>query len=451
VVRAEGRVPVDAEDGVTVAGEAGQTVCVDPKAPAAVLVGYAVFASTEDGPWSRPANASLEVLPGVTNVRLTAENGVVDGRWTIHPEVVRVQVHRDDGREIPTSGRTHFRDRTAAEGAEHTYTFVAHYHRADGSTAPSAPVRMRTADTGRLLPLRALSLKAVFDDARPKVALAWKQQPDSDIVIRRAATPCPWEFGEAVSFDDLADYGEEVVGDRAEQDGWCTLTAEVPIGRFHYVPFTIGPGGAVRGHGDGLGVVVPVHGIRHQRFGERLTLAWQWPAEAGIAQVRWRTEHGSGQFEITRQQYQSGGGCHVDVGPGRATVRVRTRAVTEAGDCFSPDIELVVPERAPTVTYSVDMTRRPVVGGGTVRVRLSADQDIAQVVVVVVAAQGAVMPRRPADGTQLLRGQQVLGPNRDVVLTAELPRLRKPYWVRCFVETEGVRLVDPSVSQLKVS
>jgi hypothetical protein len=207
----------------------------------------------------------------------------------------------------------------------------------------------------------------------------------------------------------------------------------------------------VRGHGDGLGIALPVHGVRQQRFGDRLTLAWEWPDQVGVVDVRWQGDHDSGRFELTRQQYQSGGGCHVRVGPGQVTVKVRTKVVTEAGECVSPDVELAISAQVPTVSYSVDMFRRPVVGGGTVRVRLTADQNVPRCVVVVVAAPGAVMPRRPADGQQLARQAQAFGPDQEVVLTAELPRLRKPYWVRCFLETEGVRLVDPSVKQLKVS
>lgn len=450
VVRREGVVPADADDGVVIAVETGRTVCSDPKAPAAVTVGYAVFASVEGGPWSRPSGVVLDVLPGVGDVRLSFADGVVEGRWSVHPDAVAVTVHRGDGTLIKTGSRTSFHDRTAPEGTEQTYTFVVRYRGVGGREAESAPVRARTTTTGRPVPVRGLSLRPAPGE-RPRVAVAWKQQPGAEVVVRRAAEVCPWEFGAVVPPLELEAYGEEVVGDRNERDGWQTLTAEVPTGRFHYVPFTLGPGGAVRGHDEALGIALPISGLRHQRFGEDLLLSWEWPQEVGTADVRWRTAADSGSVVLTRQQYRTGGGCRIGCGAGEVTVEVRTLVHSDGGECRSPEVALVVPDRPPMVRYTVDMTRKPLVGGGTVRVRLTADQEIPSCVVVVVAAQGPVMPRRPADGRELVRGEQFLDRDREIELSADLPRLRKPYWVRCFVETEGVRVVDPSIKYLKVS
>jgi hypothetical protein len=102
------------------------------------------------------------------------------------------------------------------------------------------------------------------------------------------------------------------------------------------------------------------------------------------------------------------------------------------------------------------MARRPLIGGGTVRVRLTANQRVGRAVVLVVVAPGVVMPRSPSDGQVLLRSQQDLAAGHEVELTTELPRLRKPYWVRCFLEDNGpdstaTQLIDPPTKQLKVS
>jgi hypothetical protein len=108
------------------------------------------------------------------------------------------------------------------------------------------------------------------------------------------------------------------------------------------------------------------------------------------------------------------------------------------------------------VSYTVDMMRRPLIGGGTVRVRLTANQPVGRAVVLVVVAPGLVMPRRATDGQVVLRSQQDLVADHEVELTAELPRLRKPYWVRCFLEDNdggraATQLIDPPTKQLKVS
>lgn len=451
LVRKEGRIPADPDDGVVIAVEAGRTVAVDRKVPAGTAVGYAVFASAEGSPWSRPAGVEAEVLPGVGAVRLSYSDGAVEGRWVVHPDAIGVEVLRGDGVAIATSGRTQFRDRTAPEGSEQVYTLTARYRRGDGTEARSAPVRVRTTANGRPLPVRALSLQASKGGTGPRVILAWKAQPEAEVVIRRAVTPCRWEFGEVVSPGELDGFGEEVVGTRDENDGWQTLVADVPTGRFHYVAFTIGPSGAIRGHDEALGLALPVSGLQHQRLGDAVLLAWEWPEQVGTAEVRWLAGGESGKQLLTRQQYQTGGGCRIPCGPVEVQVKVRTKVLTEGGECTSADVELIVPASPPTVHYTVEMTRKPLVGGGTVKVRLRSDQEIARCTVIVVAAEGPVMPRRPTDGRELVRGERALSPAHDVELITTLPRLRKPYWVRCFVDTAGVHIVDPPVKQLKVS
>ncbi|OXM47039.1 hypothetical protein [Amycolatopsis alba] len=451
LVRKEGRVPADPDDGVVIMVEAGKSVAVDRKVPAGTPVGYAVFASAEGSPWSRPAGVTAEVLPGVGDVRLSFSDGAIEGRWIVHPEAVGVDVVRGDGVTITTGGRTQFRDRTAPEGNEQVYTLIARYRRGDGTEAASAPVRVRTAVGGRPLPVRALTLQAAKGGTGPRVKLAWKAQADTEVVIRRAATPCRWQFGEVVTPADVGDYGEEVLGTRDENDGWQTLVADVPTGRFHYVAFTVGPNGAIRGHDEALGLALPVSGLQCRRLGDAVLLAWEWPEQVGTAEVRWQAGQESGKQLLTRQQYQTGGGCRIPCGQVEVRVKVRTKVLAEGGECTSADVELTVPARPPTVRYTVDMTRKPLVGGGTVKVLLRADQAIPRCTVIVVAAEGPVMPRRPADGRELIRGERALSPDHDVDLITALPRLRKPYWVRCFVDTAGVHIVDPPVKQLKVS
>lgn len=456
LVRKTDRVPADPADGVLVR-EDSATVTVDPAAPAGQLVGYAVFAATDEGPWSRPAGVSIEVLPPVHDVRLTAERGIVQGRWQVHPDVFSVEVRRggSDGVLLPRSGKTEFHDRvdTEAEPAERVYTLVACYRRTDGSEARSTAVQARTTNRGRLQPVSGLHLSAVSGENGPRVAIRWRQARDAEVTVRRASRPCGWEFGEVVPLAELASYGEEVRG-RSESDGeWRTLISDVPTGLFHYVPFTLGPSGAVRGFDNSLGIALPMTGLRHQRLGEELVLSWVWPEQVGTAEIRWRGSGDSSRVRLTRQQYQTAGGFRIRCGTGEVNVRVRSVLFAEGGECFSADAELTVPERPPSVRYTVELTRRPLLGT-TARVRLTADQSVPRCTVLVVAAQGVVMPNRPTDGQLVLRSDQELQAGQEVELSAELPRLRRPYWVRCFLDDDAHRnaahLVDPPTTQLKV-
>lgn len=465
VVRREGRHPVDPDDG-TVIGEDDKTVLVDRTAPAGLLVGYAVFAATEagaqKGAWSRPIVVTIQFLPPVHNERLTLEQGVVDGQWQVHPGVLAVEVRRggsessggDAGTTVPTTSKTSFRDRNVPEDSDHVYTITARYRCGDGSTALARAVVARATSQAQVLPVSALSV--LPGERSSQVVIKWRQSADAEVTVRRANKPCVWEFGTVVSSADLAGYGQEVTGQVTDEGEWRTLTADAPTGRFWYVPFTLGPAGAVCGQEAVMGIALPITDLRHQRLGPEVVLSWTWPEQMGAAEVRWRTPTDSGRHRLTKQQYQDAGGCRIRSGTAQLQVQVRGVAVSEGGECLASAVELTVPELPPAVSYTVDMSRRPLVGGGTVRVRLTADQPVARAVVLVIVAPGPVMPRRPADGQVLLRSSQDLVAGHEVELTAALPRLRKPYWVRCFLEANGeghapVQLIDPPTRQLKVS
>ena len=454
LVRRADRAPTDPADGFVVA-EGQDTVAQDEKAPAARLVGYAVFASSDGENWSRSTGATVEVLPPVHNVRLTAEHGAVEGRWQVHPEAVEVEVRRGAGTTgdvVPTTSRTSFRD-AVADGTDERYTLTAVYTRADGAKARSAGTLVRTSTHGHVPPVPALRLVAVPDVPTPRVAISWRQVTDAEVVVRRGNEPAPWDFGAVVPAAEMSRYGQEITGFTEDDGEWRTLTVDVPNGRFWYVPFTIGTGGeVVCGHVAELGLATPVGDLRHQRLGDELVLSWNWPDSAGTAEVAWRAGGTAQRTRLTRQQYRDAGGYRIRCDHEQVEVEVRTVVPAENGDCFSPVVAATIAGRAPRVSYTVEQTRRPVVGGGTVRVRLNADVSVASCTVLVVVAPGPVMPRKPADGQVLLRGKADLHPDVEVELTAEIPRMRKPYWVRCFVEDDDrVRLVDPPTRQLKVS
>jgi hypothetical protein len=454
LVRRAGRVPTDSGDGVTVT-EDRATVAVDPKVPAGHLIGYAVFASADGGSWSRPAATTIEVLPPVHKVRLTNENGVVEGRWQGHPEVVAVEVRRGasgtTGTQVHVAGTTAFRD-GAPDGAEQVYTLTAVYRRADGTLARSVPTVARTATHGQAQPVAALRLVALDGERRPRVAISWRQAAGAEVVVRRGTEPAPWNFGAVVPAAELSTYGQEVTGYQEDDGEWRTLTVDAPTGRFWYLPLTIGPDGdAVCGHAAELGVAMPVTDLRHQRLGDELVLSWSWPESVGIAEVRWRSPTGSARHRLTRQQYQTAGGYRARCGAGEVTVEVRTVVLAEGGECVSPPVTLAVAGSPPQLRYTVEASR-PLLGAGTVRVRLTADRPVPPCTVSLVVARGLVMPRRADDGQLLLRSVQEVRPGQQVELNTDLPRLRRPYWLRCFVEeADLVQLIDPPTSQLKVS
>ncbi len=468
VVRGEGREPVDADDGHQIPVGSGHWTA-DDEPPVGRRLHYAVFARTllpqtlssqasQAGRWSRPAGATAEVIPPVTAVVIEGGSNVVTGRWRVHPDVAAVEVRRTAGVTAGVSGgegepvavernRT-FRDETAVDGVQYHYTLVACYPPpAGGRALRSAPVVVRGATRLEARPVAALTATQAAG-AGLAVRLSWRQRPGSDIVIRRSPQPCPWEYGQAVALVELAGYGVELGGTLTTKGESMTLVAPAPPGRCYYVPFTFGTHDAVRGQDAVVDLADPVRRVRAQRFGDDVRVTWRWPDETSAADVQWA----GGRRRITLQQYRDEGGCQLRGVPGRSRVEVAAVILGESGESRSTPTSAEVEERPPRLTYQLRRRGHRLAGGVTCVVTLSGAEPVSGVTLIIVAAAGPAMPLSPEGGVELLRQPVVIDPAAPVVLEAPVPRLRKPYWLRCFLaEPAPALLVDPPVSQLKVS
>ncbi|MDA3627830.1 hypothetical protein OU415_20510 [Saccharopolyspora sp. WRP15-2] len=191
----------------------------------------------------------------------------------------------------------------------------------------------------------------------------------------------------------------------------------------------------------------PVTSLEGRHFGNEFVLSWVWPDDVRMAEVCWTGAATGGSRRLTRQQYQAEGGCRIDIGPGEASVQVTSIAATDAGEGRSKPSELTVSGPAAQVSYQVERRNR-LFGASTARIVFRSDHPVPECSIVVVIASGRVMPLGPDDGDVVHREVHRIDGTAEV--TVELPR-RKPFWVRCFVRTPGIELVDPPVSQLKVS
>lgn len=205
----------------------------------------------------------------------------------------------------------------------------------------------------------------------------------------------------------------------------------------------------VRGSVRESAEVPPVAELGAQRRGDRLVLSWAWPAEVAVAEVDWSGST-SGRMRVTRHEYQEQGGCRIDVGNGAVRVRVRGVCTGRGRSGFSPPAAVDVAGGAPRIRYSVERKLRPLVGGGTVRIRCVADQDV-RCTLAVVARQGRVMPEGPDEGRVLHREPCELNAQDPLEVSVELPRLKRPFWIRCFAEDTTAQLVPPATSDMKVS
>lgn len=457
VVRGQGREPVDADDGDEIPVGSGH-LTADDEPPVGRRLHYAVFARTASGQWSRPACATAEIIPPVTAVVIEGGTNVVTGRWRVHPDVATVEVRRtagvtvgvlgDQGEPVAVERNRAFRDETAVDGVQYFYTLVACYPRPGGGGAlRSAPVVVRGATRVEARPVAELTATPATG-ASLAVRLSWRQRPGSEIVIRRSPQPCPWKYGQAVAPAELAGYGVELGGTLTTKGESMTLVAPVPPGRSYYVPFTLGTPDAVRGQDAVVDLADPVHRVRAQRFGDDVRVTWLWPDEVSAADVQWA----GGRRRITLQQYRDEGGCQLRGVPGMSRVEVGAVILGESGESRSPLTSVEVEERPPRLTYQLRRRGYRLAGGVTCVVTLSGAEPVPGVTLIIVAAAGHTMPLSPDVGVELLRQPVVIDPAAPVVLEVPVPRLRKPYWLRCFLaEPTPALLVDPPVSQLKVS
>ncbi|MDA3646422.1 hypothetical protein LZ318_04225 [Saccharopolyspora indica] len=200
---------------------------------------------------------------------------------------------------------------------------------------------------------------------------------------------------------------------------------------------------AVRHRARVVPTLPPVTSLEGRHFGRELVLSWVWPDGVRMAEVTWE----GGSRRLTRQQYTDDGGCRIDAGPGETRVRVVSIATADDGENRSNPGELVVSGPPAQVGYQVERRNR-LFGPSSARILLTSDLPVPECEVVVVIAPGRVMPQQPDDGNVAHRAVHRI--DDPVEITVELPR-RKPFWLRCFVSTPGIDLVDPPVTQLKVT
>ncbi len=478
VVRREERPPAGIDDGCEIPAGSGYSIngysINDDAPPVGRPVHYAVFARTvsaqagsaqagsaQAGPWSLPACAAVRVVPPVTDVVIEGGRDLITGRWRIHPDVAVVEVHRSsvtavpDGRGEPVPPKDMtvqrnrgFCDETAAEGVAYFYTLIACYPHPNGAGAlRSSAVVVRGATRPEARPVAALTATAA-PGADLAVRLSWSQSPGSEIVIRRSPRPCPWEYGQLVALTELAGYGDELEGTVTTKGGSMTLLAQVPPGRSYCVPFTLDIDGAIRGQDAVVDLADPVHRLRAQRFGDDVRITWCWPEAVSAAEVRWA----GGSRRITVAQYRDEGGCQLRGVPTVSRVEVGAVMLGDSGECHSPTTSVLVEPRSPQLSYQLRRRGTRLTGGVWCVVTLSGAQPVVGVTIIIVAAPGHAMPPSPEAGVELLRQRVVIDPAAPVVLEAAVPRLPKPYWLRCFLaEPAHVQLLDPPLSQLKVS
>jgi hypothetical protein len=454
VCRTEQRPPAATTDGVVV-HRGPDKACVDAHAPVAREVCYGVFAVAADRPSSRPATASVTVLPPVS--RLDAEVGPasVALRWSAHPAAHEVWVTRAQagGPTVPvtvTGGGC-----LAAglpEGQPQHFEVVAVYRGLDGAELRSVAEKINATPRSEARPIPKLRAWPVELGGAVGLRVSWMPVDNSDVRIMRSATPPAWKLGDRVSQQEMTEFGEELTGRRTPGPREVVIEADTPPGVHHLVPFSIGGTGIVVGRPTVVAVTDPVRHLVVTPFATYATVSWEWPSSAQQAELSWELDGDADCVLINRAQYRSAGGARVPLG--RAPYTVEVRAVITVGDApfTAPPVEGVVDAVLDTaISYAISATPAiGPIGGRSKRVVFRSDQGCRDVRVRMVALPGRVMPTTADSGVPLLDATLALRPGVPVEHHVSVPRsVRRPYWVRCFVVSGAARLIDPPISSLK--
>jgi hypothetical protein len=459
VVRAE-RPPRSVGDGEPVV-DATRPEGHDGDPPVARELHYAVFAST-GGEWSRPATATATVVPPVFAVQVRVQPEAVSCGWRLHRAVETVRVRRTVGRPpaLATDGsavdasRTGFVDPVATDQTDRFYGIVAVYRDPQGREV-TAPMVVAQVSPRRDAPayVDRVRLHLTANDAgTATVQVSWTTPATGTVSIRRAASRPDWPAGTTIKRDEVNGYGEPVVGDRLVQGPETLVEATVPSGQFVYVPFTVNAtaGTAIVGEVATLNVTQPVQQLQVRRTGDQVNVAWVWPPALTLVDVEYIPPGGTPtRRRISRGQFAESG-CYLPVEPAGGRITVRGVSRNGPAETLSAPVSTTVEGRTVTIEYHLDRTGGPF--SRTRQLRVSVDRRCHDVELVLEAASGPAMPARPGKGTILASFTQLtLEPDAPWIVPFELPRLVKPYWLRCFVvRPDGVRVVDP-VNEMKVS
>jgi len=446
--------PAAPSEGQPVYHDRGDS-CADPGAPVAQTVRYAVFATGDGRPTSRPAAVTVPaLLPPVTGLRSAVSESTAALSWSAHPAAeVRVTWTPPAGPpvSVPVTG-SGCQVTGLEQGVPQYFEVTAVYRGPGGADLRSVPETVRLTARPPARPVTTLRAHPVVIDGGIRVQVSWIAAGWTDVKVIRAAQEPAMPLGSTVSADAMAAIGHEVTGPSAAIPGRTGFEATLPPGVHRLVPFSGGGSGMIIGKAVMVAVTDPVRHLSYSAFADYATLSWEWPENSGVAEVHWQLDGEENVTLVDIGRYRTGGGFRVPLGNGPCQVEVRA-VISAAGRSYtSPPAAVEIPHVVgPTIRYNVStgLSVGPF-GGRTKRVEFVAEQPCSGVRVVMVARPGPVLPADASDGERIL--DEVLPPEPGVpaVFTPTVPGwIRKPYCCRCFVLAGRSRLVDPPVSRLK--
>ncbi|MFC4591166.1 hypothetical protein [Sphaerisporangium corydalis] len=419
----------------------------DERPPVNTPITYTVVARREAAVSMPAAAAPVVVRPEPGDIRLTAGDGVVSGRWSRPAEAARVVVTRD-GRAL-ASGDTGFRDSAVVNGTSYSYVVAAAYSGPDGEVITPG-VRRTMTPQGRPRPVTDFTLHP--DPSAPGTFLVRYDEPPSGVleIVALDGTP-PWPVGTTLSLDELR-AATRAIPAIPTRDGQA-----IRPGANHGVLLAVTVAddlATIGGHLDHVNLAPPTR-LTAQRRGVTVYVGFDWPPDVPEVEMRWNGR----SMIVNPAAYRAQGGVRLDVSEGEpVTVEVAPTSLVHGERVRGAAVSLRLDGHVP-VRY--DLSQQGPAWRRSVVVEVTADRPVRLSRLSLVLKPGHVQPKSADDGVLLDHWTDLDLPAR---LTVPAPRQARPYWLRCFAEgasedargaagpgTGGdVALIDPPVRRMKV-
>jgi hypothetical protein len=452
VIRQRDRPPANALDAdLTVARTEG-LAARDETPPVNETLYYAVLTQREGTASARlAASGPVLVRPEPEDVHLHAGDGVVEGRWRAPAKAERVLVRRvvdgtptaTAGVEI-TAGGNGFRDLGVRNNTTYRYWIGAVYLDGSGAAATTAGTLRSATPTRKPDPVRSLDVRPDPFDAE-RLHLEFSTPEHGAVEILAFADRPRWRMGEELELATARGAGTPVTGSPTPTG----LTARRPAQRVFYLALTVAGDMAVAGVVTEFVWIAPLVGLTVRRMGTEVTLGWQWPAGSGAVEVEWSQDGDEPRRQrVTKASYGADGGVRLPADPATAmAITVRPVARVGAEDRAGAGQRVTVPGRL-LASYAIasvgPLWRRRIL------VEVSAELPVRIGRLVLGLRPGRVLPLRLDQCTRLGELSDVeVAPGRPARFEVPAPHQARPYWLRCFVEDDGVELLDPPTDQLR--
>jgi hypothetical protein len=451
VARTVGRPPAAPGDGSQV-HRGPATECADPDAPVATEVHYGVFALADGRPASRVVTTVVTALPTVRDVQAAAGVGTVTLSWQA-PAQAEVRVTRTSPGAgpvaVPVTGNG-VRLTALAEGVPQRFEVTAVYRGPGGAELASHPRHVTATPRAEAKPNRTLKVTTTEGiGSRVLVRASWSRIDASEVSLLRTSAPLPWPEGETITSEQAGRAGEAVTGHVETAGTACSMEFELLAGIHYLTALSAGGAGTVVGKTQLVAAIMPVSELAATPFTEYATISWAWPDGIELAEVSWQIgddDQTADHVRLSRAEYRAKGGARVPLGAKPCAVEVRALIAVDGRPRPSAPATI-------TVGRVVKVAIRYRVSGGPFsrarKVMFTADEPCAGARVRMFAVSSSVLPTKPGDGVIVLDTTLNLAPGVAAEHKVEVPRLKKPYWVRCFLVSGPGRLIDPPITELK--